>query len=722
MNKQTLLAILFCLTNLPYMLAQNFYPTFPKDETINDNYFGLKLEDPYRNLEDLNRADVKDWLMKQKKLSDSTFSSIKKRDSISKYLDKYLNAATIRGGMPRVCSGKIFFIRRFVKENIFKLMYKPSIQEKEIELFSTEKINTEEKTYSLDYFEPSPNCKYIAFGLAYNSKENATLYTLEINTKRILEKETIERANYGTPFWLNDDKFFYLQLREVSSDNESDGVYEDPILKIHRIGENPTSDICAMSRICNPELNLDKLDWPTAYPVPFNNDIICSTTTGTSTFISIYMFKGKSITDTTKTIKWDLLFDKNLLIKNFAQFKKKLFLTSYKTNPNGTFLLYNMNDLNEKPKIIKETKDEIIEDLIITNKYIYLKLLKNGYNTLLKVDPNTMKLTLIDLPFKGSISFSTNGSINNFYQNSDRLFFSMESWVNEVAVYYFDENTSKVIKTDLRPKGSYIDVSNLQVIETEIKSFDGTMVPLTILHNKNLKLNSNNPTIIEGYGAYGVSLNSAYDPSKLAWINLGGVYAIAHVRGGGEKGEAWYKGGYKSTKSNSWKDFNSCSEYLIQKKYTSSKFIAARGTSSGGITVGRAILEKPNLYGACILEVSALNTVRNDFRSNTMSSVEYGTSKDSVEFTFLHAMDVYHNIKNDIQYPSLIITAGMNDPRVEVWQPAKAAARFQEFSKPNNPPIIFRLSDKGGHSGDQSAKNKYADYYSYLLSYLGNQK
>jgi prolyl oligopeptidase len=202
---------------------------------------------------------------------------------------------------------------------------------------------------------------------------------------------------------------------------------------------------------------------------------------------------------------------------------------------------------------------------------------------------------------------------------------------------------------------------------------------------------------------------------------MGGIYAVAHVRGGGEKGEKWYKGGYKKTKPNSWKDFISCAEYLIQKKYTSANKLTARGTSAGGITVGRAITERPELFKAAILEVSPLNIIRSEKSRNTLSVAEFGSPKDSTDFENLYNMDVYHHIKKGVIYPSLLITAGLNDARVDWWKVAKGAARFQEVSQGKNNVVLFRISGFG-HTGGPDFTKTEADCYSFLLWQLNHPK
>jgi prolyl oligopeptidase len=255
---------------------------------------------------------------------------------------------------------------------------------------------------------------------------------------------------------------------------------------------------------------------------------------------------------------------------------------------------------------------------------------------------------------------------------------------------------------------------DLTVEEIEVPSYDGVKVPLSIIYKKGIKLDGKNPTLIDAYGAYGISMKPYFNRNRLMWFKNGGIYAMAHVRGGGEKGDNWYKGGFKSTKSNCWKDLIACSEYLIKNKYTSSQNIAVTGSSAGGITVGRAITERPELFKVAVIYVGLLNTVRIENTSNLSVAAEFGTVKDSLEFKYLLDMDTYHHIHKGVNYPSILFTAGLNDFRVPVWQIAKAAAKMQEVSKGENL-ILLRIEDKGHFNYPSEA-----DVYSFLFWQLGH--
>jgi prolyl oligopeptidase len=277
--------------------------------------------------------------------------------------------------------------------------------------------------------------------------------------------------------------------------------------------------------------------------------------------------------------------------------------------------------------------------------------------------------------------------------------------------------------TTLQPAGKFDQPTGMEVKEVKVKSHDGTMVPLTLVYRKGLKRDGSNLVWLEGYGAYGVTLNPYFDPRMLAWLERGGILATAHVRGGGEFGEAWHVAGQKQTKANTWKDFVACAQYLIDQKYTTPQRLAGEGTSAGGILIGGAITERPDLFGAALINVGCADMLRQETTTNGVPNIpEFGTSKDADGFKALMAMSPYHRVKDGTAYPAVLLTTGMNDPRVDAWQPAKLAARLQAAST-SQKPVLLRVDYAGGHGFGASREQqltKTADQMAFLFWQLGS--
>jgi prolyl oligopeptidase len=248
---------------------------------------------------------------------------------------------------------------------------------------------------------------------------------------------------------------------------------------------------------------------------------------------------------------------------------------------------------------------------------------------------------------------------------------------------------------------------------------------MTVLHKKGLKLDGSNPTLLDAYGAYGFSETAYFSPTNIVWLEKGGVLAFANVRGSGVYGNDWYKAGFKTTKSNTWKDGVACAQYLIKQGYASPKTLGVMGTSAGGIFVGRTVTTAPELFAAAIFNVGVMDTIRSEESANGITNIsEFGTVKKLAEFKALLEMSTYHQIKDGTAYPAVMFVHGMNDPRVDVWESGKAAARLQAASN-SGKPVLLRLDLQAGHGMGSTATQRYAqaaDIYSFLLWQMGQAK
>jgi prolyl oligopeptidase len=248
------------------------------------------------------------------------------------------------------------------------------------------------------------------------------------------------------------------------------------------------------------------------------------------------------------------------------------------------------------------------------------------------------------------------------------------------------------------------------------------MVPLSIIYKRGIRLDGSHPAWLEGYGAYGITLDPTFRPTMLASLERGGIFAVAHVRGGGEYGEDWHVGGQKLTKQHTIDDMIACAQYLIEHKYTSPQHLAGEGTSAGGITIGGAITQRPDLFGAALIRVGDSDSMRSELMASGPANIpEFGTVKDKDGFKALYAMDAYQHVKADTNYPAVLLTTGANDPRVAPWQAAKMAARLQA-STTSGKPVLLRVDYDAGHgmgSTKSQRDEELADELAFLFWQLG---
>jgi len=319
-------------------------------------------------------------------------------------------------------------------------------------------------------------------------------------------------------------------------------------------------------------------------------------------------------------------------------------------------------------------------------------------------------------PFAGAVgSISTDPRV-------DGVTFDLANWTTSQR-YYLAGADGTVSDTGLRPPSS-IDTSRYTASEETATSADGTKVPISIVYSKGLPLDGSHPAYLEGYGSYGIEITPAFLGSRFVWLERGGVYAICHVRGGGWFGEDWHRAGMLATKQHTIDDFVACGRYLVERKFTSPQHLAGEGTSAGGITIGRAITQHPELFAAALDIVGVSDAVRSEYSPNGPPNVpEFGSVKIPSQVAPLLNMDAYLNVKRGTKYPAVMLNTGINDPRVSPWELAKFAAALQAASTSKRP-VLLRVDYDAGHGFMATTRNQanqlLADQFSFLLWQLGD--
>ena len=401
-----------------------------------------------------------------------------------------------------------------------------------------------------------------------------------------------------------------------------------------------------------------------------------------------------------------------------ALFGSTLYLLTHKNAPHFKVVRLDLAnpDLASAPVVVPAS-DAVITGIAAGKDALYVRRMTAGVSDLLRVvHAPGAKPVAVKLPFAGDIDALAADP------RQPGVVFNTGTWTRFGGYYAYDAAAGVVVDTKLQPQGRYDNPGDLVSTEVKVKSHDGTLVPLSIVHRKGLKLDGTNPTILYGYGAYGISQTPFFRPQYLAWFERGGVFAVAHVRGGGENGEEWYKGGFQQTKPNTWRDAIACAEWLVANGYTSPAKLAIQGGSQGGIFVGRAITERPELFGAAIDQVPVSDAVRSSFETNgELDKTEMGTTETEPGFRALLAMSPYHHVRDGVKYPAVLVTTGINDPRVDAWQAAKMAARLQAATA-SGKPVLLRIDFDAGHGYGSTKKQRneeLADTLAFLLWQFG---
>jgi prolyl oligopeptidase len=300
----------------------------------------------------------------------------------------------------------------------------------------------------------------------------------------------------------------------------------------------------------------------------------------------------------------------------------------------------------------------------------------------------------------------------------------MQGWTEPPTVTTVEAKTGNLKNTGLQPPVQ-ADFSEMDEVRLYAPSHDGVKIPVTLVYRKQTMLTADNPTLLIGYGSYGISLSPVFDATRLAWLERGGIIAIAHVRGGGEYGEEWHRGGLKATKINTILDFIACADFLIKYGFTSPRRLAIQGGSAGGIPAGGALVRRPDLFAAVVPRVPVMDMLRIEFSANGPPNIpEFGSVATKQGFEDLRVMSAYQQVKEGTAYPAVLLTTGMNDPRVDPWQAGKMAARLQAASV-SGKPVLLRVDWQAGHgvgSSRESRDEELADIYSFLLWQFGKEE
>jgi prolyl oligopeptidase len=706
----TILITISCKKKLTIQDIAGPYPTIEPDSAI-DVFWGKTVIDPYRNLENLEDSVVMSWYKDQNMYFDTIISHITGSDSLKAELNLYYKDYAHWINFPRPVGKKTFYGGYSLEKYAYNLNYMSSIKDSAIIIFDVDSLNkVYNEFYVINYYEPSPNGDYIAFGMSPWGSEQDVIHIIEVETKKLLP-DRLKHAWLGNPQWLPDGSGFFYQEYIKSKDNDGSKI-RSKCVKLHLLRTAQARDKEILSISGSPQIEIHDLDVPFIYVYPESDLLLAALDHGTDSYSALYYAKLTNVlSKSSNNIEWTQLFYQVDKVTNYGLVEHTLYYLTFNNNPNGSIKKLQIENPSNVQTLL-ESGDNVLSDMVLNREGIFTTSLENGTHFLKFIDFKDHEVKNIKLPSIGTLKIRPEFVAPPFYQNSNDLFFTFNSWNADNQILLYNMENNKVEAANLVPKGKYSEMENLRFKQVEVKSHDGTLVPLTIVYADQTKFDGLAPTILKAYGFFNISNTPEYSKERRAWFNKGGIYAVAHVRGGGEKGEDWYRGGYKATKPNSWKDLIACAEYLIENNYTSSEKLAVTGGSAGAITVGRAIIEKPKLFKAAVISVGDLNVLRREEAASNSAIVEYGTVNDSIEFGYLYNMDVYQNLNENEHYPSILFTIGLNDPRVAPWASGKAAAYMQRYNRDN---IVLLKASNDGHS---SAFYSY-DAYAFLLWQLG---
>ncbi len=708
--------ILFSFQNYPQ--TENSKPPLAPVNPVEDVYFGKKVVDPYRYMENMKDASVATWMKAQSDYARGVLNSIPGRQALIEKRKEFDRRESSNVNNLRITDNDVYFYLKTTPSDETGMLYtRNGFEGEETLLYDPASFSRDmDQKYVINTINPSDDGSLVAFSMSANGSESAIILIMNVETKKLFP-EQIDLFWFGEVSWLPGNKSFLFNRLNSGDVHDVERVRNTKVY-LHTIGTEPSADKEFFSNAKNPGLGIKPEDIPIVIFAKDSKYLFAALATVDN---RLNLFYAPASELNNSSINWKRLFKPEDEVYFFYPAYKDIYFCTPKNAPHLKILKTSIEkpDVQNAEVIVPENPEGTITNFGLTNEGLYYTISKNGVESDLYYLPNGAKDSKkIELPFTaGSLSLSNKGV------KFPDVWVTISGWTSDSKRFRYLPDKNEFKSENLSAVAEFPEFDDLIVEELMIPSHDGVKVPLSLVYKKGLKKDGNNPVLIYGYGSYGFSTNPFFSPGYLLWTTKGGIFAVAHVRGGSELGDTWYKGGYKETKPNTWKDLISCTEYLIKENYTSPKKVAINGVSAGGILIGRAMTERPDLFAAAIPEVGDLNSVRaEESPAGPVNIPEFGTVKDSAECMALIEMDAYLHLQRGVDYPATFITAGMNDPRVIAWGPAKFAARLQAENA-SDKPILFWVDYEAGHGiGNTKSKNfeSLADLLSFALWQTGH--
>lgn len=696
----------FCFLLVYGHITQAQYK-YPATRTVDssDTYFGNTYKDPYRWLENLKDSNVISWFRQQKEFADKTMEKIGGTDSLINQLIAYMGAKTWGRGPFHKSADRYYYYkwqRGQLSQNLYYKLVKDTAEHL---IFDSWSIHPGMR-YTLSAIDFSPDEKYFFAAFDKNGEEYPFIKVYDVENKRWL-KDSIPHSWEHTIKWTADSKGFFYGY--TTGDRNAPNATENDVVKYHALHTTYGDDYTVMDdKIRNTvEQKISNTYYAAVYTINGSKRIYCQPNQGFEfEYNNAYYINNSELLLPGK--QWKKLYVKTDSVYDVKETPYGYYFISAKGNgfKSLRYTSYNNPDFANAKIIFTEDSIWQLENMNETKSYLLINYSKYGFiNKTIFIDKKSGNAVNVS-----AIKDYNRYGISTMGTNTDECLFIKQYPNKPIWNYWLDIAGNKLSNNDYwAPHGqTFIEGSDDIITELiEVPSLDGTPVPMSIMRNKNIKLDGNNICILYGYGAYGISTKdnsyNSYDPVNNLLVQRGVILAHAYVRGGGEKGEAWHKAGMKENKPNSWKDFIACAEYLIKNKYTQPANLSCKGASAGGILIGRTITVRPDLFAAAAIQAGSMNQIRGKVWANQINNYpEFGNPAVESEMKGLVEMDAVIHVKPGVKYPAVYINTGINDNRVAPWMPGKMAASLQAYST-SGKPVLLRTDFEGGHFGDANA-------------------
>ena len=676
------------------------YPETQK-KLHSDFYHGIEVSDPYRWLEDDMSDETEEWVKSQNTVTSSFLRKIGFRKKLERRIKKLNDYEKI--GAPFKEGDYEYFYKNSGLQN-HSVVYRTRIgSSDDPEVFIDPNTFSGDGTVALRGLSFTKDGSLLAYMITEGGSDWRKIIVMDTETKEVIG-DTLKDVKFSGLSWKKNDGFFYSSYDNPSEKNKSELSAKTQYHKLyyHKLNSSQSEDRLVYGGKKEP------------------NRYVSGSVTEDQRYLVIYA--GQNTSGRQLYIK-DLDLPNSKLVKIQGDYfatasvisnkKRTFYLYTNIDAPNGRIVSVNLSRPNTWKDVVPETENVMFASS--GGGYLFVRYLVDAKSQIMQYDLNGEIVREIDLPGIGSAyGFSAK-------EDEKDLYYSFSSYTYPSTIFNYDINSGES-NLYRQPKIDF-EPSDYVTEQVFFKSKDQTTVPMFITYKKDVKRNGANPTILYGYGGFNISLTPGFNPTNIAWLENGGIYAVANIRGGGEYGKKWHKAGTQMKKQNVFDDFIAAAEFLIENKYTSSEFLAVRGGSNGGLLVGATMTQRPDLMKVALPAVGVLDMLRyHTFTAGAGWAYDYGTAEDSKEmFEYLIGYSPLHNVKEGIEYPATLVTTGDHDDRVVPAHSFKFAAELQDKQSGNNPTLIRIETDAGHGAGTPVSKTieQYSDIFGFTLFNMG---
>jgi len=679
-------------------------PPTAAEKPIVDMFHGTKVLDNYRWLEDGKSPETQKWVEREMAYTRGILDPLPGRAAINQRLTDLLSIGSVTA--PIIAGRHYFYTKREGMQNQPVLYVRDGVNGPDRVLVDANKLAAD-GTIALDWYYPSDNGKYVAYGTSPSGSEVSTLHVIETKTGTLLP-DTIERTRAASVAWKLDNSGFYYTRYPKKGDVPAGQEMYNRHVFYHELSNDPENDdqpVFGQGR--------DAEDWPS---VSLSNDghwLLITVQQGW-TKTELFLMNVKAGTPPTRiTTGKDFLY-------NGEVYNDKLFITTNEDAPRYRVFVADVGNYDRESwkELIPQT-DAVLQGTGVFGGKLFAQYEQNASSRLKLFDLDGKKLNDLPLPAIGTV-YGSGGRWDR-----DEIFYGFQSFTFAPSIFRYDlKDGSSSLWTHVDAPS--IDPSAYEVKQEWFNSKDGTRVPMFVVHKKGIAKNGHTPTLLTAYGGFNLSLSPSFNRPAYLWMEHGGIYAVANLRGGAEFGEDWHRAGMLEKKQNVFDDMIAAAEHLIAEKYSDKNHLAIQGGSNGGLLMGAMITQRPDLFHAVVCQVPLLDMLHyQDFQIAKLWIPEYGTSEKADDFKWLYAYSPYHHVKSGTQYPAILFMTADTDTRVDPMHAKKMTALMQSEAKngaSHTRPILLRIETKAGHgAGKPVAKQieEFTDVYSFLFWQLG---